>query len=76
MSVQMELKKNLQVKTKALSRLNREHLSYLEEFQSYDLNLVSQNKRELEFYQESKGALKQVEEKVIQFYHDLKSYVF
>lgn len=75
MSSQMEIKKTLVKKTQALARLIREYHSYQEECEGYDLQLISQDKKQLEFYQESKGVLEMVTAKLIDFYHQLKCFM-
>jgi len=52
-------KKAFRIKSKALERTYKEYKSYKAEFDSYDVNEVSQDKKKTEFYQESKGALEQ-----------------
>jgi hypothetical protein len=75
MSDPVELKKTLHKKTQALARLIREYKSYREECEAYDLALVSQDRRQFEFYEESKGAMNHVSEKVFDFYHQLKCFM-
>lgn len=46
MSNQTQNKKNLQIKTKALCRMIKETMSYQQELNAFDLNLVSQHKKQ------------------------------
>ena len=75
MSAQSELKKSVEIKTKALERLFREYKSYSKEVDEYDLTLVGQDKKQSAFYEESKAALSQVEGKVVEYYQQLKAYL-
>jgi hypothetical protein len=56
-------------------RILKEYKNYKSEVDSYDLNVVSQDKKKQEFYLESKSALDQVEKKLIEYYHQLNSYI-
>jgi hypothetical protein len=67
--------KVFQVKVRALARILKEYKIYKNEVEAYDLNIVSQDKKKQEFYQESKSAFEQVEKKLIEFYQNLNSYI-
>jgi uncharacterized protein YaaN involved in tellurite resistance len=60
---------------RCLVRILKEYKNYKSEVDSYDLNVVSQDKKKQEFYLESKSALDQVEKKLIEYYHQLNSYI-
>jgi hypothetical protein len=68
-------KKAFQVKVRCLVRTLKEYKAYRKEVQAYDLNLVSQDKKQQEFYLESKSALEQVEKKLVEYYHQLNAYL-
>ena len=53
-------KKQFKIKSKAFERTYKDYKYYKAEFEAYDINEVSQDKKKTEFYQESKGALEQV----------------
>lgn len=67
--------KAFHVKVASLTRILKEYKSYQQEVGAYDLNLVSQDKKQQEFYQESKSALDQVEQKLIDFYMQLNAFI-
>ena len=50
-------KKAFHIKVKSLLRILKEYKNYKVEVESYDLNVVSQDKKKQEFYQESQSAL-------------------
>ena len=75
MSAQSELKKSVEIKTRALSRLVREFQSYRKEVEEYNMAEVSQSQKQAAFYEESKAALAQVETKVVEFYQQLRSFL-
>ena len=54
------MKKAFQVKVRTLVRTFKEYKNYKTEVQSYDMNVVSQDKKKQEFYLESKSAFDQV----------------
>ena len=54
------MKKAFQVKVRTLARTFKEYKNYKTEVQSYDMNVVSQDKKKQEFYLESKSAFDQV----------------
>lgn len=68
-------KKAFQVKVRCLVRTLKEYKAYKNEVDSYDLNVVSQDKKKQEFYLESKSALEQVEKKLVEYYHTLNAYM-
>lgn len=39
------------------------------------MNVVSQDKKQLEFYQESKSALDSVEKKLLEYFQNLQTYI-
>ena len=39
------------------------------------MNVVSQDKKQLEFYQESKSALDSVEKKLLEYFQNLQAYI-
>ena len=67
--------KAFHLKVASLTRTLKEYKSYQQEVGAYDLNLVSQDKKQQEFYQESKSALDQVEQKLIDFYMQLNAFI-
>lgn len=69
------MKKAFQVKVRTLVRTLKEYKNYITEVEGYDLNVVSQDKKQGEFYQESKSALDLVEKKLIEYYHQLNAYI-
>lgn len=68
------LKKAFSIKVKIVTRILKEYKSYKQELETYDLNEVSQDKKKNEFYLESKGALADVEKKLIDYYQQLKAF--
>jgi hypothetical protein len=69
------MKKAFQVKVRTLVRTLKEYKNYKAEVEAYDLNVVSQDKKKQEFYLESKSAQDQVEKKLIEYFHQLNSYL-
>ena len=67
--------KAFHVKVASLVRTLKEYKSYKKEVDGYDMNLVSQDKKQQEFYQESKSALDQVEKKLVDYYMQLNAYM-
>ena len=68
-------KKSFKIKSKALQRTFKEYHIYKAEFDAYDINQISQDKKKTEFYQESKGALEHVQKNLIDFYQQLNSFI-
>jgi cytochrome c556 len=67
--------KTFQVKVRSLSRILKEYKGYKTEVAGYNMDLVSQDKKQQEFYLESKSACDQVEKKLIEFYQNLNLYI-
>ena len=61
----MSHSKTLQVKTKAVTRMMKEHASYAQELEHYNLQLIANSKKQKELYDETQAALLHVETKVI-----------
>ncbi len=68
-------KKSFKIKSKALERTFKDYKYYKSEFDAYNINEVSQDKKKTEFYQESKGALEQVEKNLLEYFYQLNSFI-
>lgn len=60
-------KKQLLVKMKAVCRTLKEHKSYKQQVDNFDLTEVNQDKKKAEFYNESLMALEMTKKSVIEF---------
>ncbi len=69
------MKKTFQVRVRSLARTLKEYKNYKVEVEDYDLAEIANDKKKLEFYQESKSALDQVEKKLLEFYQTLTNYL-
>lgn len=68
-------KKNLQIKIKALVRMMKQCASYHQELDQFDMNEVLSNKKQSQFYNETKSASAIVEIKLMEFYQQLNACV-
>lgn len=68
-------KKSFKIKSKALERIFKEYKLYKAEFEAYDINQVSQDKKKTEFYQESKAALEHVEKNLFEYFQQLTTFI-
>ena len=69
------MRKAFQVKVRSLTRTFKEYRNYQAELQAYDLTQVSQDKKQQEFYQESKSALDHIQNKLIDYFQQLRAYL-
>lgn len=58
-----------------MERTYKEYKLYKAEFDAYDINEVSQDKKKTEFYQESKAALEHVGNNLLDYFQQLSAFI-
>lgn len=65
----------LVIKSKAVARTLKEYQAYQQEVATFDVTLVSQDKKKQEFYHESVSALESVKKNLIEFVNQFQNYL-